>query len=624
MASNDFGVPSELDNEALEKALAEAYSRGETLAKVEDDDITDEQIDEMSTVADFITAAKQEQASRQEAAAERSNKLAELRSKVVINDEKDDEEKEEEAPSDSDAPSEDAPTAEEDEDEDEDKRKRPGFSEESTETAANEGDKNTSTDKAFAEDEEEDDSDDNSDDSKEDEKKESAATEEIPSTEDSTEEKENADVPDNDKASLANAAKHAPQHESMGDATKFSLTAAANVQGITAGKSYTTLKEATEAISQSARALPTTGKNRAKNPALTFSMEREHVQGVTGNDTETLMAAGSERRLSQGSLVAAGGWAAPSEQLLDFCSIETAEGLVDLPSITVNRGGVNYTKGPSFDDVLNSATGFWDMTEATAEAGTEEKTSIRPEAPSFEDVRLDAVGVMVEAGLLTRAGWPELVERYAQLAVLAHQVKVHHKLIQGVTDYTGPAVDVASGYGNAIDILNILDVVIAGERQRFSMGQNGTVEAWIPVWVRNVLRADLANRTGVDLLEVNDARINGWFASRGARVQWLQHWQDLEYTDGVAQGYPEQVEMVVYPAGTFVKGEEDVLTLDTVYDSVNLKKNDYVHLFMEQGILVANPCYEGRRVRFPVNINGRTAAADITTDFGTTTPGGEG
>ena len=614
MASNNFGVPSELDDDALDKALTEAQSKGAELAKIKDEEFSDDNLAEFEAVVDFITSAKAEKETRAAAAAERAQKIESLRSTVVVEKEDDEDEEVVEVV--------EAPT--EEEEEDDEKKTRPFASE--TETAADEAgsgeaetatgetesaakqDEDTSTNEASAEGEGEDEAPAES----------TEKQDNIPSNEDTNEEKEQAEV-GNTKPSLADAAKsNIPDVPDTVEESNFSLVASANVPGIPAGKEYGSLAEAAEAILASAKALPTSGRSHTKLPALTFKDGSKLAQDATGNDTELLMKAGNESRLEGQSLVAAGGWMAPSEQLLDFCSIESAEGLYDLPSITVNRGGVNYTKGPNFETVLNSDTGFWDMTEAVAEAGTELKTSLRPAAPDFVDVRLEAVGVMVEAGLLTRHAWPELVERYAQLAVLAHQVKVHHKLIGKVTEYVGDAVAIDGGYGNALDILNVLDVVIAGERQRYSLGQSTTMETLLPVWLKSAIRTDLANRTGVDLLDVTDARINAWFAQRGARVQWLQHWQNLERNAaGIVTSYPDTVEVITYPAGTYVKGGDEIITLNTVYDSVNLKRNDYVHLFMEQSILVANPCHEGRRVTVPLRINGRTAAADIARDFGT-------
>jgi hypothetical protein len=52
---------------------------------------------------------------------------------------------------------------------------------------------------------------------------------------------------------------------------------------------------------------------------------------------------------------------------------------------------------------------------------------------------------------------------------------------------------------------------------------------------------------------------------------------------------------------------------------VNLKKNDYVHLFVEQGVLMTNPCGDGRRISVPFLINGRRAnVSDPNDDFGNT------
>ena len=406
----------------------------------------------------------------------------------------------------------------------------------------------------------------------------------------------------------------------MPEGPRASLTAAADVPSFSSGQKFGSLSEASKAVGVSLNNLPkgAPAKTHVRNGAVVINLpENKFNQNeFRGRDSEMLLEAAKESRLEGGSLVAAGGWGAPSETLMDFCGGETSEGLISLPEVSITRGGIQYTKGPSFDDVMGATTGFWDMSEAVAEAGVVQKTSLRPEVPDFVEKRLDAVGVMVEAGLLLRAGWPEVIERYTQLALVAHQYKIHAKTIAGITAYTGAAINVPNGFGNALDVLNILDVVAYGERQRNALSETATLEVVLPRWVKGVIRTDLSNRTGVDLLSVNDAQINAWFAARNLRVQWLAYWQNLDTdTAGIATKYPATVEVFMYPAGTFVRGAADVITLDTVYDSVNLKKNDYVHLFTEQGILVANPCNTGRRITLPLVANGRTGAADITANF---------
>src|SRR3546814_7262824 len=51
--------------------------------------------------------------------------------------------------------------------------------------------------------------------------------------------------------------------------------------------------------------------------------------------------------------------------------------------------------------------------------------------------------------------------------------------------------------------------------------------------------------------------------------------------------WPNTVDFLLYPAGTWVKGADDVIPLDTIYDSVGLGQNNYPALFNEQGYLMA-------------------------------------
>lgn len=532
-----FVIPEDiesLDNDALAEAVDGAFAAGRTLAAIPDEEISDEQATRLGALYEFHSNASAALGARQAAATERAERLSASRSAFSAEPEEEEAEPEAEA---------DAEQAEVEED---------------------------------------------------------AEKEEVPAELD---EVKPPVVPTTDTASArksfaSRAARKTPDSQKkatvMADVPRASLTAAADVPSFSAGQKFGSLTEAAKAVGVSLHNLPKGAPQgtHSRNGAVVITLpENKFNQNeYRGRDGEMLLDAASEARLEGGSLVAAGGWGAPSETLMDFCGGETTDGLISLPEVTITRGGVQYTKGPSFDDVMASVTGFWDMTEATAEAGTEDKTSLRPEVPDFVEKRLDAVGVMIEAGLLLRTGWPEVIERYTQLALVAHQYKLHTKTINQILAFTGASINVPNGYGNALDVLHILDVVAYGERQRNALGEATTLEVVLPRWVKGVIKADLANRTGVDLLNVNDAQINAWFAARGLRVQWLAHWQNVNVaTAGIATKYPTTVEALMYPAGTYVRGTSDVITLDTLYDSVNIKKNDYVHLFTEQGTVVTNP-----------------------------------
>jgi hypothetical protein len=60
------------------------------------------------------------------------------------------------------------------------------------------------------------------------------------------------------------------------------------------------------------------------------------------------------------------------------------------------------------------------------------------------------------------------------------------------------------------------------------------------------------------------------------------------------------MEVLVYPAGTFVKGTSPVINLDAVYDAASLKQNLYTALFYEQGVLLLKKCYTAYKATIPL------------------------
>lgn len=74
------------------------------------------------------------------------------------------------------------------------------------------------------------------------------------------------------------------------------------------------------------------------------------------NDADSAIAfATSQDKVA--AMVAAGGWCAPSETVYDLCQLESRDGLVSVPEIQLNRGGLRFTQGPDWADIFNS-TGF--------------------------------------------------------------------------------------------------------------------------------------------------------------------------------------------------------------------------------------------------------------------------
>ena len=125
--------------------------------------------------------------------------------------------------------------------------------------------------------------------------------------------------------------------------------------------------------------------------------------------------------------------------------------------------------------------------------------------------------------------------------------------------------------------------------------------------------ADLARRNGVDLINVTDQRLDQHLAVRGIRAQWLYNVGDITNTAG-ALTIPATLQFPFYKAGTWVRLTKDVITLDGIYDSTNIKTNTYTSLFTEEGIKVVNMCGTSYKVTIPLVATGATGAQSDSAD----------
>jgi len=175
--------------------------------------------------------------------------------------------------------------------------------------------------------------------------------------------------------------------------------------------------------------------------------------------------------------------------------------------------------------------------------------------------------------------------------------------------------------GATAPLLTAVDLQAVHLRASNRMSDNAVLEVVLPTWTKSVFRADLARRLGVDLLSVSDARIMGWFSERNVNVQFVVDWQDVATTAADAfTAPPTSVDFLLYPAGTFVKGVTDSITLENIYDSTMLGTNDYTALFTEDPYLVLKRFHDARVVSVGIEATGNTHVGTEIDNDGTYTP----
>ncbi|MER6607376.1 major capsid protein [Streptomyces sp. NPDC000927] len=432
------------------------------------------------------------------------------------------------------------------------------------------------------------------------------------------------------------------QAPAASDRESFQLVAAADVPGFSQGQQLAGLSEFGQAWEQRMMPLISSGgrgggRQRVGVARIKRNVPAEFTIRDDRDAEEVIKRATDETQLSGGSLVAAGGWCAPSETLYDLCDMRiTQEGMVNLPSVTARRGGVRYPADFDWAAIF----GAWDtvgfhQTEAEAIDG-KEKTCLEVPCPDdFIECRLDVDGVCLRTPILTERGWPERVAQFSEgvLAIHAHKINAWKiaKMEALSTPVTMPApgapnpqaaISDPHGPGLIESVLSMLELQVEYQRYRERLSPNATLEMLAPYWLRGILKSDLRKKQAIEgRWNVGDGDIDTYLRSIKVNPQWVYDWQDA-YADQDAAGFggatvptvwPGEVKILLYRAGSFFQLQSDVISLDGVYDHASLTQNMYTSLFTEEGIQVCMRCGVSYVVTIPLCPNGLSGGLQTTT-----------
>lgn len=315
------------------------------------------------------------------------------------------------------------------------------------------------------------------------------------------------------------------------------------------------------------------------------------------------------------NLVAAGGWCAPSTIIYDFFNIACDDGMVDLPTVGIERGGIRFPSSPSIADALDDIWLWTEQDDISAATGGGSKPCVRVPCPSFLEERLDCHGLCITAGNLTESAYPEVVRNYLRLVMSAHRHVINQRIIADVVAQAVAVSIPATGATNPISsgLLGAVDLQVADYRERYRMCETDVLEIILPRWGKHAIRSDLARRNGVDMLAVSDAQIANYFDVRHVRVQWVTDWQvgtsGFPGFTSPLTAWPANIQFLIMAAGTIVVGNGLELELGVVRDSVLNAKNDHTAAWTEECKLVAKIGHEVRVVTVPFCVNGLTGAA---------------
>lgn len=401
------------------------------------------------------------------------------------------------------------------------------------------------------------------------------------------------------------------------------LVASADIPGFTQGGQLRDVDALVRAMHARARTLPVSHGNGQRVPVAQLQRRFTHTMGAQMNLDE--MSRILEMATDPAVLLAAGGWCSPHEISYDFYNIVCIDGMVDLPTLGINRGGLSWPVSPSYGDISALPGVVWTWTETqdiaavtgTAQSGT--KPCVRVPCPDYNDATLDCDGMCVTVGNLTSDAFPELIANHLRLVEAIHAHYMNTRLIQQLvsTDNSTAVTITGSDRSASWGLVNSAAQQRRDMIEKYAMCDDAIFEAIFPRFGKDMIKNDIAARNNLDFSDgmcISDSDLANWFDCRNIRTQWVADWQVR--TTGAPgatdpnTGWPSAaLQYLIFPAGTFARGQGMTLDLGVVRDSTLNETNDYTAAWMEECWLLAKIGHESRLVTADVCVNGAAGQA---------------
>jgi hypothetical protein len=431
-------------------------------------------------------------------------------------------------------------------------------------------------------------------------------------------------------AQIADVSPSAEQVEAIPVPKMFSFVAAAD-SGFPASAELEGWDDIVKAFSHRSRSHVRGAASQQNNFA---NIKREFGDADVGeNDSEIeqmrkVNLVRSETMADNGALLAGVGWCAPSETIYTTCNQVTTSGLLNVPEIGARRGGIRHNQGIRWSDIYGAPphTGFNILTEAQVIADTV-KTCVPVDCPDFIDDRLKVAVLCITGDILQDRAYPEYVKEFIKGAVATQAHNVNRQIIVDIiadsTAVTLTGTQPWTSDGSVVSqMMSAMDMAAMDIRYNLRLDPNATLEAVLPLWWKVEARADWIRRNAVDDPDLVDSMITSMFNTRNIKVQYVYDWQDA-FSTGSSTGtfggaaplltLPSSVQFLMYPAGTWVVARQDVIRLDTIYDSTNITTNKVTELFVEDGFRAMRFCPLSRVYTINICANGSTGVQRAVT-----------
>lgn len=314
------------------------------------------------------------------------------------------------------------------------------------------------------------------------------------------------------------------------------------------------------------------------------------------------------------ALTASGGLCAPVAPSYSLANISVADRPVrdSLPSFQATRGGVRFIEPPRITDLTSGIT-VWTAANDENPTSPTTKPCVVVTCGDEQEVVIQAIPLCIQIGNFSRRTFPEQFATWFDLGLSAHARVAEGEILDAIAASSTATTD-ATNLSVARDSLQALARAAAGYRSRNRMSENAPLQVYLPTWWKDAVREDLAmQQPGDNSLAVADAEINRFLSVRNLLVTY---YMDTETGEGQVWGaetgggldpWPTTAVAYMFHPGAFMFLDGGTLDLGTeIRDSGLIETND-VRAFLETFEAVAFMGIESIKIEMTFCVAGRSS-----------------
>ena len=376
------------------------------------------------------------------------------------------------------------------------------------------------------------------------------------------------------------------------------------------GKDLSTVAEVADEITNRIRTNATDGTFPIATAHWELGSGRNLGQDIIDNREKL------EAVVSPPALLASGGICSPPNPKYDFPGGSTgSRPLRDgLPRFDADRGGIVYLPSPTLATAAAGVGITTNEEDVTGENYPKPCLVVTCEDPT--ELRVQAVHRCLQFSNFNARTHPEAVEEYVNLTIAAVARAAEDSLwSMMVSDST--AVTAGENLSATRDVLAAVGRAAAQIRSRHRLPQDFTMRWAAPAWLVDLMQADMGRQApGDSTMGITRAEIEGWLRARSVAPIWsLDAGQAFTTAQGATGllAWPDTVETILYPEGSFIHVDGGQLDLGIVRDSTLNTTND-LQIFAEVFETVAFIGVESYALTLDVCPSGLAAGFDDTLD----------